>query len=144
MLKMHPYSSRIGVILLFLHSFVEYQKETLITYIDDESTFLKMVYEISQCQTVFENVLHESKLFNPFDINEEENDITEYHGDLDPNKCYYNQFPHNLIKKIATTLWKIFQQISKLPSYSSQCIFLASFEYQECTSQLHIFSVLHQ
>ena len=40
-------------------------------YIDDESTFLKVASEISQCQTVFENVLHESKLFNPFDINEE-------------------------------------------------------------------------
>ena len=71
-------------------------------HIDDESTFFKVVSEISQCQTVFENVLHESKLFNPFDINEEENDITEYHGDLDPDKCYYNQFCHNLIK-IATT-----------------------------------------
>ena len=67
-------------------------------HIDDESTFLKVVSEISQCQTVFENVLHESKLFNPFDINEEENDITEYHDDLDPDKCYYNQFSHNLIK----------------------------------------------
>ena len=67
-------------------------------HIDDESTFLNVVSEISQCQTVFENVLHESMLFNPFDINEEENDITEYHGDLDPDKCYNNQFSHNLIK----------------------------------------------
>ena len=73
-------------------------------HVESESTFLKAIFEISQCQTVFENVLHESKLFNPFDINEEENDITEYHGDLDPDKCYYNQFSYNLINKIAITL----------------------------------------
>ena len=69
-------------------------------HIESESTFLKAISEISQYQTVFENVLHESKLLNPFDINEEENDITEYHGDLDPVKCYYNHFPHNLIKEL--------------------------------------------
>ena len=68
-------------------------------HIDDERTFLKVVSEISRCQTVFENVLHESKLFSPFDINEE-NDITEYHGDLDPDKCYYNQFLY-----INITIW---------------------------------------
>ena len=67
-------------------------------HIENESTFLKAISEISQCKTVFENVLHNSKLFNPFDINEEETDITEYHGDLGPDKYYYNQFSHNLIK----------------------------------------------
>ena len=41
-------------------------------HMESESTFLKVISEISQCQTVFENVLHESKLFNPFDISEEE------------------------------------------------------------------------
>ena len=54
-------------------------------HIESENTFLKVISDISQCQTVFENVLHESKLFNPLDINDEENDITEYYGDLAVN-----------------------------------------------------------
>ena len=63
---------------------------------------------------LFENELHESKLLNLFDVNEDENDISEYHGDLDPDKCYYNQFSHKLI---TITLWEIFQQIFKSPSH---------------------------
>ena len=28
----------------------------------------------------------------PFDINEDDNDIIEYHGYIDPDKCYFNEY----------------------------------------------------
>ena len=31
------------------------------------------------------------KIFNRFDINEDDNDIIEYHGDIDRDKCYFNE-----------------------------------------------------
>ena len=37
-------------------------------------------------------------IFNPFNINEDDNDIIEYHGDIDPETCYFSEFSHILIK----------------------------------------------
>ena len=34
--------------------------------------------------------------FYPFDINEMEDQIIEYHGELDPDSNYFNQFSHRL------------------------------------------------
>ena len=31
-------------------------------------------------------------------INEDDNDVIEYHGDIDPDKCYFNEFSHKLFK----------------------------------------------
>ena len=36
--------------------------------------------------------------FNPFDINEDDNDIIEYHGDIDPDKCYFNEYSYKLFE----------------------------------------------
>ena len=70
------------------------------------------------------------------DVNEDENDISEYHGDLDPDKCYCNQFSHNLI---AITLWKIFQWIFKSPSHSRQFISLLHFNVRSVPPNLSYF-----
>ena len=56
------------------------------------------VHEISQNSNHSLHLGNESKLFHPFEINEDENDILDYHGDLDPDKCYFNQYSHRLIK----------------------------------------------
>ena len=37
-------------------------------------------------------------IFYPFDINEMEDQIIEYHGELDPDSNYFNQFSHRLNK----------------------------------------------
>ena len=56
------------------------------------------VHEISQNSNHSLYLGNESKLFHPFEINEDENDILDYHGDLDPDKFYFNQYSHRLIK----------------------------------------------
>ena len=63
---------------------------------DDD--FLKAVYEMSQTTDIFLKIGNESRLFHPFELNDDENDILDYHGDLDPDKCYFNEYSHSLIK----------------------------------------------
>ena len=41
---------------------------------------------------------HNVKIFNPFNINEDDSVIIEYHGDIDPDKCYFYEFSHKLFK----------------------------------------------
>ena len=46
----------------------------------------------------FPTRLHDRNLiFNPFEINDDNNDIIEYQGDLDPDKCYFNEYSEKLI-----------------------------------------------
>ena len=45
-------------------------------------------------------------------MNEEENEIFDYQGDLDPDKCYFNQYSDRLIKKLQLFFGRIFQKIS--------------------------------
>ena len=40
----------------------------------------------------------DSMIFDPFEINEIEGEIIEFHGEQDPDRTYYNQFSHQLIK----------------------------------------------
>ena len=64
----------------------------------DDDDFLKAVCEMSQTIDIILKIGNESRLFHPFELNEDENDILDYHGDLDPDKCYFNQYSHSLIK----------------------------------------------
>ena len=50
-------------------------------HIDDESIFLKAISEILTSSDIIIRHHTESKIFNPFEINE----------DLDPDKCFFNQ-----------------------------------------------------
>ena len=56
------------------------------------------VHEISQNSNHSLYLGNESKLFHPFEINDDENYILDYYGDLDPDKCYFNQYSQRLIK----------------------------------------------
>ena len=56
------------------------------------------VYEMSQKLNSSVSLGNDSRLFQPFEINEDENDILDYQGDLDPDKCFFNQYSHRLIK----------------------------------------------
>lgn len=66
--------------------------------LEDDQDFLKSILDIS----LYPGVLCEQGLlpsvFNPFDINEDDDDILDYQGDLDPDKCYFNQYSHQLIR----------------------------------------------
>ena len=57
-------------------------------HIDDESIFLKAVSEISSSSDIIIRHHTENKIFNPFEINEDDSNILEYQGDLDPDKCF--------------------------------------------------------
>ena len=41
---------------------------------------------------------HNVVKFDPFNINEDDHDIIEYQCDIDPDKCYFNEFLHKLFK----------------------------------------------
>ena len=43
-----------------------------------------------------QNKFSESKIFDPFEINENDDSIIEYQGELDPDKHYFNQLAHYL------------------------------------------------
>ena len=67
-------------------------------HIDDESIFLKAISEISPSSDIIIRHHTESKIFNPFEINEDDSNILEYQGDLDPDKCFFNQHSHSLLE----------------------------------------------
>ena len=64
----------------------------------DDDDFQMAVYEMSQKLNISVYLGNDSRLFHPFEINEDENDILDYHGDLDPDKRFFNQYSHRLIK----------------------------------------------
>ena len=51
-----------------------------------------------------------SKVFNPFEMNEDEHEILDYEIDLDPDKCYSNQYSHSLIKNCNYFLEESFKK----------------------------------
>ena len=67
-------------------------------HFDDDLDFMKCIEEISQSSDIVARLQNNAKIFNPFDINEDDNDIIEYHGDIDPDKCYFNEYSYKLFK----------------------------------------------
>ena len=67
-------------------------------HIDDECNFLRAISEISVSSDIIVRYHSECKIFNPFEINEDNSNILEYHGDLDPDKCFFNQHSHSLLE----------------------------------------------
>ena len=67
-------------------------------HIDDECIFLKAISEISTSSDIIIRHHTESKIFNPFEINEDDSNILEYQGDLDPDKCFFNHHSHSLLE----------------------------------------------
>ena len=67
-------------------------------HIDDKCIFLRAISEISVNSDIIVRYHSECKIFNPFEINEDDSNILEYHGDLDPDKCFFNQHSHSLLK----------------------------------------------
>ena len=67
-------------------------------HIDDECIFLRAISEISVNSDIIVRYHSECKIFNPFEINEDDSNILEYHGDLDPDKCFFNQHSHSLLE----------------------------------------------
>ena len=66
-------------------------------HLDDDNDFTKCIIEMSQYSD-FPTRLHDRNLiFNPFEINDDNNDIIEYQGNLDPDKCYFNEYSEKLI-----------------------------------------------
>ena len=67
-------------------------------HFDDDHDFMKCIEEISQFSDIVIRLQTNTKFFNPFDINEDDNDIIEYHSDIDPDKCYFNEYSYKLFK----------------------------------------------
>ena len=59
---------------------------------------MKCVQAMSHSPNIATGLWNSMKIFNPFDINEDDNDIIEYHGDIDPDICYFNEYSYKLFK----------------------------------------------
>ena len=64
----------------------------------DDDDFLKCIEELSKSSDITARLHNSTKVFNPFDINEDDNDIIEYNGDIDPDKCYFNEYSYKLFE----------------------------------------------
>ena len=53
----------------------------------DDNDFMKCIEELSQYSNITARLHKSAKVLNFFDINEGDNDIIQYHGDIDPNEC---------------------------------------------------------
>ena len=56
---------------------------------------------------------HDSMSFDPFEINEHEDQIVEYNGELDPDRNYFNQFSHQMSKNSNIIMKTPLTNISK-------------------------------
>ena len=57
-------------------------------HIDDECTLLKAISEISTNSDILIRHHSETKIFNHFEVGEDDSNILETQGDLDPDKCF--------------------------------------------------------
>ena len=67
-------------------------------HFEDDNDFMKCVQAMSHSSNIATGLQNSMKIFNPFDINEDDNEITEYHGDIDPDRCYFNEYSYKLFK----------------------------------------------
>ena len=71
-------------------------------------------------------------IFDPFEINEDEDQTIEYHGELDPDRNYFNQFSYQLNKNATIIL--------KTPSINmSKGTAMGEKNYLLCTPTLGVF-----
>ena len=67
-------------------------------HVDGDNEFMKCIKTTSQSPEAASFRHHNVKIFNPFNSHEDDNDIIEYRGDINPDKCYFNEFSHKLFK----------------------------------------------
>ena len=67
-------------------------------HFEDDNDFMKCVQAMSHSSNIATGLQNSMKIFNPFDINEDDNEIIEYHGDIDPDRCYFNEYSYKLFK----------------------------------------------
>ena len=69
-----------------------------VNHVDGDNEFMKCMKTTSHSPEAAAFRHHNVNIFDPFNINEDDNDIIAYHGDIDPDKCYFNEFSHRLFK----------------------------------------------
>ena len=74
----------------------------------------------------------DSMIFDPFEINEDEDQTVEYHGELDPDRNYFNQFSHQLNKNSNYYIEDSFNKYVKRNCYERE-------KYILCTPTLGVF-----
>ena len=74
-----------------------YRGNVPVNHIDDECIFLKAISEISTSSDIIIRYHTETKILNPFEINEDGSNLSEYRGDLDHDKCFFNH-SHSILE----------------------------------------------
>ena len=67
-------------------------------HFEDDNDFMKCVQAMPLSSNIATGLWNSMKIFNPFYINEDDNEIIEYHGDIDPDRCYFNEYSYKLFK----------------------------------------------
>ena len=86
----------------------------------------------------------ESKIFDPFEINENDDSIIEYQGELDPDKHYFNQLAHHLSRSSNYYSEESFIKLIRQKGISSDDFVYNTYKYQKCPCQSVQFFVLYE
>ena len=78
-------------------------------------------------------------IFYSFEINEDEDQTIEYHGELDPDRNYFNQFSHLLIKNSNYYIEDSFNRYIKMNSYKREKWYLVHSNIRSIRANLTAF-----
>ena len=92
-------------------------------HFDNDTDFLKAIADMSHQEGSVQLGLR-SKLFNPFEMNEDVHEILNYQGDLDPDKYYFNQYSHRLIMNCNYFLEESLKKHSSHHHISNEAFFI--------------------
>ena len=111
----------------------------------DDNDFMECIEELSQYSNITARLHNSAKVFNPFDINEDDNDFIEYHGDIDPDKCYFNEYLYKSFKNCNCYINDSFNKyLTKHAISKTYFFFRCAFDYKKHTCKLFCFSVIHR
>ena len=81
----------------------------------------------------------DSMIFDPFEINGDEDQTIEYHGELDPNRNYFNQFSHQLNKNSNYYIEDSFNKYVKRNCYEREKIYFVHSNIRSIPANLTAF-----
>ena len=67
-------------------------------HFEDDNDIMKCVQAMSHSSDIATGLQNSMKIFNPFDINEDDYEIIDYHSDIDPDRCYFNEYSYKIFK----------------------------------------------
>ena len=114
--------------------------------IDDDHEFYLAItnYEKIPLDNKHQTNYSESKIFDRFEINENDDSIIEYQGELDPDKHYINQLAHHLSRSGNYYSEETFSKLIRQKGISSEDFSIIHTTIRSVPANLSSFFVLYE